>query len=269
MATIGRKTEISEFLDSLCQQTVQDFEVIIVDQNASGFLDEVIKPPRPFPIRHILSSRKGVSANRNIGLDAAVGSVVCFPDDDCKYYPNTIETALKYLASTDCDMLMGRIWDRQAQCDIIKRWPKSEYLPSRKDLYKISSSITIFSKRTGMRFCEQIGAGAQYPSNEDFEYIARSFEEGATLKYVPSLELWHPQQTFLNIPIQKAFLYGVGFGFVCKNLSNTSIYYLFLWILSLCFHSARLLRGVFMRDKGMIQYSYAAFSGRVHGYFFA
>lgn len=269
MATVGRKTEILDFLNSLCVQTVKDFEVIIVDQNPPGFLDEIFKISTPFKIRHILSEKKGLSVNRNLGLDAAEGSVVCFPDDDCTYYPNTVETVLNHLASGDCEVLMGRIWDRKSQSDIIKRWPTYEFYPSRKDLYKISSSITIFSKRTNIRFCEQIGAGAKFPSNEDFDYLARTFEEGCALKYVPKVELWHPQQTFLNIPLKKAFLYGVGFGFVCKSLSKINVYYLYLWCTAIGFHSFRILRGIAAFDIKMTRYSFAAFFGRVYGYFFA
>lgn len=269
MATIGRKKEVRDFLDALRGQTLMDFEVIIVDQNPAGFLDEVLTHPFPFPVIHIHSEAKGLSANRNIGLNSACGTIVCFPDDDCLYYPDTIETAINKFSTTGCDILMGRIWDRKDRINIIKSWPTNEFWPARKDLYKISSSITIFSKLTSIKFDEQLGAGAQYPSNEDFDYVARSFESGAQIIYAPSLEMWHPQQSFLNVPPQKAFLYGIGFGYACKKLTKSSLFYFYLLLLASGFHAARLLKGAGIGNLKLIRYSSAALRGRLYGYLFA
>ncbi len=84
VATLGRSTEISALLESLLAQGRDDFEVIIVDQNADDRVAPVLAPYAPrLPIAHLRSAIRNANHARNLGLRAARGKIVTFPDDDC------------------------------------------------------------------------------------------------------------------------------------------------------------------------------------------
>ena len=86
VATLGRSSEIGELLESLLAQGRDDFEVIIVDQNADDRVAPVLQPyAARLPITHLRSSIRNANHARNLGLRAARGEIVTFPDDDCLY----------------------------------------------------------------------------------------------------------------------------------------------------------------------------------------
>ena len=91
-ATLGRVAEIENLLISLSKQTYKDFELILVDQNSHRFIEEIVRRYESIiSIIYIRSNRRGLSYNRNIGLDVATGEIVGFPDDDCTYSKNVLE----------------------------------------------------------------------------------------------------------------------------------------------------------------------------------
>ena len=54
LATLGRDKELLVFLDSVRQQSYQDFEVIIIDQNQDGKIDGIVAQFKScFELRHI------------------------------------------------------------------------------------------------------------------------------------------------------------------------------------------------------------------------
>src|SRR5258708_7909985 len=90
VCTLGRKGSLRRLFRSLDAQSLPDFEVIIVDQNPPGFLDEVVDLYRSqFRIVCVLA-KPGLSSARNVGLAHAAGRVIAFPDDDCWYKPDTL-----------------------------------------------------------------------------------------------------------------------------------------------------------------------------------
>ena len=96
LCTINRKKEVDKFLESLARQTFRRFEVIIVDQNKDGLLDDTIKKwQNLLMIEHIKVDFQASKA-RNFGIRYIKGSLIAFLDDDCEYQSSTLEKP-KYL----------------------------------------------------------------------------------------------------------------------------------------------------------------------------
>ena len=58
LATLNRTVEMRPLLESLAAQTWRDFELVVIDQNADGRLEEILRPYRThFEIRHLRSAR--------------------------------------------------------------------------------------------------------------------------------------------------------------------------------------------------------------------
>ena len=92
----GEKT-IEQTISSVLNQTLTDFELIIInDDSKDGTLEIVhqIKDPR---IKVFSYARSGVSASRNYGIAHACSEFVAFLDADDLWTPDKLEAQLKVL----------------------------------------------------------------------------------------------------------------------------------------------------------------------------
>lgn len=234
IATLGRKKELLELIESIKNSDYEtnNLEIIIVDQNEKGFLDKELSKFENLNIKHIHSDIKGLSYNRNIGLSYASGDIICFPDDDCKFYENTLNEVSNILLSSNIDFCMGQIYDRETKKDVIKKWSKKEFKVNRFNSYFINSSITMFIKKEYiLNFDENLGVGARFGSCEDADLIYKILENKAKGIYTPKIELWHPEPNYQEISLEKVKNYASGFGyFVRKNTDVIKVLLLFLLV---------------------------------------
>lgn len=90
--TFNRPDLLEKLLVSIKDQTLQVFEVIIINDNSKNkdvYDDVIIKYNEFFKIKYIfLNHNKGAQFCRNLGLLVAEGDYVCFTDDD-DYWANT------------------------------------------------------------------------------------------------------------------------------------------------------------------------------------
>jgi glycosyltransferase involved in cell wall biosynthesis len=87
LTTMDRPALLRSAIDSVLAQSWQGFEVIIVDDGMMpDYLPEVMRDPR-FIYLNKKNHRRGVAASRNLGLELARGSYVCFLDDDDRLDP--------------------------------------------------------------------------------------------------------------------------------------------------------------------------------------
>src|SRR5690349_10889036 len=109
LATVGRTAELENFLLHLDAQTYRCFELIVIDQNPDDRLVAILSEyGQRFPIRHCRSGR-GLSRARNVGLPAATGDVIAFPDDDCWYPPDLLQqVAAIFSENPAVDGITGR-----------------------------------------------------------------------------------------------------------------------------------------------------------------
>lgn len=265
IATLGRKKELLELLNSINNSNINkiNIEILIIDQNHKGFLENELLAFNDLNIKHIHSIRKGLSYNRNIGLKIATGEIICFPDDDCKFYEDTLQIASKVLSCSKIDFCIGRIFDRNTKKNIIKKWPSKKFKINRFNSYFVNSSITLFIKKSSiLDFDEKLGVGSVFGSCEDADLIYRVLESGAKGVYTPEIELWHPSPDFQDIPLSKVKSYASGFGyFISKNTDLTKFFLLILLINKKLFE---MFFNIFTK-KYQKKYFLCFFSGLVSG----
>jgi GT2 family glycosyltransferase len=102
---------ISCCLTSLLNQTVKNFEIIVVDDVSSDGTREIIKKFSDKRIKYIRNTKwLGLSQSRNECLKYAKGDYVFFTDGDCAVSENWIEEGLKYLKTLDCIGIEGKTY---------------------------------------------------------------------------------------------------------------------------------------------------------------
>ena len=91
----NRGPYISRALNSIINQSFQNFEVIIVDGNSTDNGIEVIRSFNDSRIRLIQQNGKGVSAARNQGVKESQTDFVAFLDADDEWMPSHLETIFR------------------------------------------------------------------------------------------------------------------------------------------------------------------------------
>ena len=95
--TYNRADYLAEALRSVLGQTRKPFEVIVVDDGSEDHTTQVVRAFEP-DVRFFRQDHAGVSAARNLGLDAARGDVIAWLDADDLWEPDFLETMISRLA---------------------------------------------------------------------------------------------------------------------------------------------------------------------------
>ncbi len=224
VSTIGRSNDLKMLLQSLQKQTMNQFDVIIVDQNDDDRLVNVLEGESwNFPVRHVrVPELRGVCRGRNLGAQHACGEFLVFPDDDCWYPPWLLERAQRWLAETKVDILTGRAADETGR-SINGRFETTAQPLSRSNIWTTSIEWMTFIPRHVFDsvggFDEKIGPGSDTPwgANEGQEIILRALAAGYTAYFDPDIYGFHAE---INIrkpndaTLSKARFYARGMGFV-------------------------------------------------------
>lgn len=84
--TYNRENYICQAIESALAQTIEDIEIIVVDDGSTDGTKSKIKKYQD-KIRYIYTENSGCANARNIGLKEAAGQYISFLDSDDLYYP--------------------------------------------------------------------------------------------------------------------------------------------------------------------------------------
>ena len=98
MATYNRADVVGRAIDSILNQTHNNFEFIIVDDGCTDRTSQILQKYVANDKRIILlkQNNQGLAAARNVGVDKAQGKYVAFMDDDDISLPNRLEKQLLF-----------------------------------------------------------------------------------------------------------------------------------------------------------------------------
>ena len=95
---------IRKCLESLSKQTVQPFEIILVDNNCT---DKTLEIAKEFDVTIIHEKKQGMIFARNAGYDFAKGTVIARTDSDTMVPPDWIEKITNHFDKEDIEGLAG------------------------------------------------------------------------------------------------------------------------------------------------------------------
>lgn len=103
------KPYLDKCLESICNQTYRDFEVLLIDDGSTdGSYVKCQDYAKKYPfIQSFQQQHGGVSAARNFGIQKAKGKYVAFVDGDDTIDKNYLEILEKYMSSGKYDIVFG------------------------------------------------------------------------------------------------------------------------------------------------------------------
>jgi glycosyltransferase involved in cell wall biosynthesis len=221
VSTRNRVQELERLLASLEAQTCKSFEVIVVDQNEDGRLDNLLLRHDNLRIRH-LRSGPGLSHGRNAGLRAVTGDVVAFPDDDCWYAPNLLAGVQQWLdAHPEYDGVLTGFYSPQGKL-MTPQFAPGEGPCNKGNILRCVVGWSMFLRAYTVNkvgcFRENMGVGSPspYQSGEDLDYPLRALERGFHLWFAPGFKVYHPDLRGPARPLRVAYGYALGVGRVWR-----------------------------------------------------
>jgi glycosyltransferase involved in cell wall biosynthesis len=198
VASVDRVDQLGRLLASLESQTHSSFRVLLADQNEDDRLGDVIRAYDKLRIERLRAPR-GLSRARNAALQLVEADLVAFPDDDCVYAPNLLQSvARRFAVDPGLDGVTGRAVDHVEHSS--PSWASEPAHLTRENLWNRGISFAIFLRaalvRKVGRFDEQLGlgSGTSWTSGEETEYLVRAIELGAHIEYDPMMTVMHDEK---------------------------------------------------------------------------
>lgn len=124
VTTYNRPERLRTALASVMAQTFQDFEIIVVNDGGEA-VDAVVRAAdqhhRITLINH--DRNRGLAAARNTGLRQAIGTYVCYLDDDDRFLPDHLETLVAHLHAHGSQVAYTdawRVWEQTVDGAIVE-----------------------------------------------------------------------------------------------------------------------------------------------------
>ena len=205
----NRPDEVDELLESLCSQTLKDFEVVIVEDGSQIPCKDVCdKYADILDLHYYFKENSGPGQSRNYGVDRANGEYVLIIDSDAVTPPGFMQAIDDELRRQPCDAWGGPDAAHESFTDIQKAisyamtsffttggirggkkqldkkfYPRSFNLGVRREVYQ---QLGGFTK-------ERFSKMALY--GEDLDFSLRIYKNGYSCRLFPEAWLWHKRRT--------------------------------------------------------------------------
>ena len=267
VGSLGRSEELANLLQSLQSQPFRDFELIVVDQNDDDRLVPIVKQYEgQFPIRHLRSTVRNISHARNLGLEAARGNIVGFPDDDCLYLPDTMERVVRrFDEDPSLAILAGN--HRSPEGGLVNgRWNSCSCAIADRTVWTTVMGSSLWTRTAPARevggFDPAVGPGTPWGSAEEPDFVLRLMRRGYRGYYDYAIGVLHPEKRLTAAAIARAFLYGAGMGRVLRRHAIAPSIVLPYFIRPI----GGLLLSLLQARPGYSRYYWGTLRGRLFGY---
>ena len=180
MPTYNRVNLLPRSIDSIRNQTYQNFEFIIVDDGSTDGTNELLKSYAQLDKRiRILTNptNKGISYSRNRGTDAAKGKYVAIMDSDDYSLPTRFEKHVKYLEEHDDVVVLNALYiEMGKEQNGTNNWVPPDRFNIIFHLKNYFTNIAFF--RTDFVRKHNIRYNEKTISSEDYDFWAQIFMKG-------------------------------------------------------------------------------------------
>ena len=235
ICTYGRTKQLAEFIQSIRCQSVAPKEIIIVDQNPPGFLDNLLEDcAGKLNIVHKRVTFTGASKARNFGASIATSDLIAFPDDDCTYREDTIKNVIRGFERDDelGVLIAGKDEILNAAPVKTQRDNKITQIHTVLDLFKAKAETSnIFIRKKVLNKLEyvfdvKIGPGefTEWASNEETDLLVRLLQKNVPIAKDETIRIVHHS---CQGSLKKTLQYGMGrYELIKRNNLGIFIYFI-------------------------------------------
>lgn len=211
----NRRDEVDDLLRSLSQQTLKNFEVIIVEDGSPDPCDKVVeKYIHSVCVRYIFRPNEGRSYARNEGISQSRGEYLVFFDSDCVIPPAYFETLTRELDKNPVDCFGGPDAANET------------FTPTQRAInFAMTSILTTGGIRGGRRSLEKFTprsfnmgfsrrvanriGGFREMFSEDIDISTRIKNEGFSIALIPDAKVWHKRRVDFRKFLRQVHVFGM------------------------------------------------------------
>ncbi|TYT62007.1 glycosyltransferase family 2 protein [Natrialba swarupiae] len=194
-------------IDSVLNQTYDDFELIVVDDASDDHTEQVVSAYDDDRIEYIKHDvNRGGSAARNTGIRRSNGKYIAFLDADDEWLPEKLERQLDELESrpdeyvaVHCDRTYETTWSEKLRDRLSVVVGTRKKGVSKEGGEELIQEILLMNLSTGAstlfvkgETVENIGGfDADFPRHQDWEFLIRILQEGKLAHVEDELVIKH------------------------------------------------------------------------------
>ena len=214
-------------LQAMEAQTIQPFEVILVDNDSTDNSGEIAKKfvaNHPSYARYLFTDQKGPSYARNCGANAARGKVIAFIDSDCIADSRLCADLAGAFGESKVGAIAGRIagfgkkslWDKFHFMFTLKSLP---YEQTFSEFTLVRGGFPAANLAVRRDVFEEIGGFNESMKiySEDYDLCARIYEAGFFIKNVTNAIVYHKHRNSLKATWKQSFGFGTGHAILLKK----------------------------------------------------
>ena len=192
----NRADLIKRAVQSVLNQTYQDFEIIVVDDGSTDNTKQIVKSFNDKRISYIYHKKNmGAPAARNRGIKSGRGQYFAFLDSDDEWLPEKLEKSLKKFLSLDSDV--GLVYSnffitgdggRQKKA-LDRKGPEGKISRDllRKSFIQMSATLIKSGCLAKIRFDERL------PTDQDRDFFIRICQHWNAAYIDEPLSIWHAE----------------------------------------------------------------------------
>jgi len=273
LATLGRDLELADFLKSLMIQTYKDFELIIIDQNKDGKIDDIVESINSYlDVKHVKVDFTGNARARDYGIGLAQGRIVAFPDDDCAYDKDVLKKVVaEFNRRPNLSILVAGSYDISSSRFSIGVNSHSAQYFSRFNMMGVEFTQFFDRKKIdGKQFYldHDFGIGSKYSGAEGFELLYRLLRAGSTAFYTPEIKIYHPDKDHYKLGTGRMLMYSTGIGAYIRKFANQQDVFILYYIARKMFVAPilKMLLAVVLLNPRKLAYSFYNLVGIWRGF---
>lgn len=206
----NREKFIKKCLDSVLDQTFNDYEIIIIDDGSDDKTIDIIELYASNKVKIFCNSlNRGVSYTKNYGIKQSVGDYILFIDSDCIADRNWINNIIKPFSDDENIMIVGgKVLDGEQRGYWGKVNANKDFISKENKYSDIMIGCNMAFRRSFIEkylFDEIILFGG-----EELDIGIRARKNGYSLYYVDSAEVVHHHRQGYREILKQSYMYGFG-----------------------------------------------------------
>ncbi len=201
VATRDRPGDLARCLPTILANDWDDFEVVVVDQSASGETAKLVAALDDDRLHYVKHDGKGKSLALNYALPMVRGEIIAFTDDDCTVPDTWLADSVRvFEREPDAGLLFGAFEATGHDSDksFVPTFLPKRYRRIRGRLHRthflgvggnMAARRSTFERIGG--FENHLGPGGRFRTGEDCELAYRALKAGYTVVQDPSIVVTH------------------------------------------------------------------------------
>ena len=198
--TFGRVEGVDRAIESLLRDPDLG-ELIVVDQNTDGLLDDLVASIADPRLRHVKTDVKGAGHARNLALATTSSDVLCLIDDDCEA---EVGWAATMTEAFDADPTVGCVFSEVLAPEGAEGFTPARSFPSPVTYRRWRGGPNTQELGIGASYALRLeaaaaidgwdpafGPGGRFPSSDDIDIAFRMMLKGWAVHCTPSTSVVH------------------------------------------------------------------------------